>query len=136
MANFLLRWLYWECGTVPKFGSIWHLVDVLQEQSCHREARVSFISFTEITVSLGYILEINLRKVAYLSRNSFLHLSHREGSNSSAVIFFCSFLYIALIVLSRPLKLDFNILRKSTFDIPTWKGIINISVVLFQQKTA
>lgn len=89
-----------------------------------------------------------------------MHFSHSEGSNSSAVIFFCSFLYIALIVLSScqpdqmrtkrkmiryegsalpqqvekndlaieltPLKLDFNIFRNSTFDIPTWKGICSI----------
>uniref|UniRef100_A0A0A9AGD8 Uncharacterized protein n=1 Tax=Arundo donax TaxID=35708 RepID=A0A0A9AGD8_ARUDO len=84
---------------------------------------MSLISLADVTFSSGYILEINLRKVAYLSRNSFLHFSHSEGSNSSAVIFFCSFLYIALIVLSSPVKLDFNILRNSTFDIPTWKGI-------------
>jgi hypothetical protein len=150
--------------------------------NCYREARISLISVADVTFSSGYTFEINLRKVAYLSKNSFcnnqssknqlvgyfltsitlaflappfslvyqshgnplfymflrknregkkfssvfhephepwnrlqishhvlliklkqeytLHFSHSEGSNSSAVIFFCSFLYIALIVLS------------------------------------
>ncbi|WVZ21107.1 hypothetical protein V8G54_008429 [Vigna mungo] len=99
------------------------------------EARRSRNSPTEGTDSAGYILATSWTKVSYLSRKSFLHLSHKEGKSSSEVKFFCNFLYMAAMDLSTPDKLDFNVFRRSAFDSPTWKGISS-GATLFNIKSS